>query len=149
MLRRISMTPEDIIRGLRDVLPGADASVAKAANPCHPIRWGKSSRSYCRRLVRRIDDRAAGSRFHTREHIVPHERLAIDEADPVGATVELPQIAVARRVDEAFDNSVATPVINQDRRQYFVPIPRVVLMMRKVALDRAVTNVERHDRFQR
>jgi len=72
MLRRISMTPEDIIRGLRDVLPGAG-------------------------LCARIDDRAAGSRFHTREHIVLHERLAIDEADLVGATVELPQIAVAPR----------------------------------------------------
>ena len=42
-----------------------------------------------------------------------HEWLAGNKPDVVGAAFELPEVAIARRVDEAFDRPVAMPVIDR------------------------------------
>src|SRR3989442_1673477 len=65
-----------------------------------------------------------------------------NEVDLVASALELPEIAVSRDVDEALYGSPVAPVVDDQRRREFVPIPGVVGMILKVSLDLPGAGVE-------
>src|SRR5439155_51531 len=98
------------------------------------------------RLARLIDLGPSGPGIEPLEHVLAHVGLAGDELDLAVGALELPEIAVARDVDEALHASPVAPVVDDQRRRDFVPIPGVVRMILEVSLDLPGAGVEGDDR---
>ena len=80
------------------------------------------------------------------EDVLVDVRLAVDELDRAVRALEEPQIAVARDVDESLDRASVAPVVDEDRRRHFVPVPRLVRVVLEVALDLPGRHVDRDRR---
>src|SRR6516164_3963937 len=98
------------------------------------------------RVAVRIDVGPPCLRIEFSEDVLPDERLAIDESDPAVCPLEEPQVAVARDVDQSLDRPAAAREVNEDRRRDFVPVPRFVRVVLKVALHLAGRGIERYGR---
>src|SRR2546430_785258 len=98
------------------------------------------------RFVRGVDFRPSRFRIEALEDVLIDVRLAFDERDRTGASLEKPQIPVTRDVDEPLDRAAVAPVVDENRRRDLVPVPRVVLVILEVAFERAGCDVERDDR---
>src|SRR3989442_8031330 len=85
----------------------------------------------------------SGLGIQTPEHILIDVGFAFDELDRPRASLEEPQITIARDINQAFDGASVALVVHEDGRRDFVVIPRVVLVVLEVALDRARRHVER------
>src|SRR5206468_12631519 len=96
--------------------------------------------------ARRIHIRSARLRIETPEYVLPDVGCAIDEANGAAASLEKPEIAVARHVDEAADGSAAALVIDEDRRRYLVPVPGIVRVVLEMAFDFSGRDVQRDRR---
>src|SRR5262249_6784060 len=88
-------------------------------------------------LARFIDIRPGGFGIETLENVLAHVGLAGDEVDLVVGALELPEVTVARDVDEALHGSSIPLVVERKRRRGFVLIPGIVGMILEVAFDRA------------
>src|SRR5262249_15114418 len=56
--------------------------------------------------------------------------------------LEKPQIPIARHVDETFDHAAVAPIVDQDRRRHFVPVPGIIWMVLVVAFDLSRRHIE-------
>src|SRR6185436_14496046 len=86
----------------------------------------------------------AGLRIEALEDVLLHERCAVDEIDLAARTLEEPEVAVARDVDQSLDRPAVAPEVDENRRRHFVPVPRFIRVVLEVALDGAGGDVERH-----
>src|SRR6266705_6997140 len=86
------------------------------------------------RLAALVDIGPSGPGIETLEHVLAHVGLAGNEVDLVVRALELPEIAVASDVDKALHGSPIAPVVDDQRRRDFVPIPGVVRMILEVSL---------------
>src|SRR5438552_240414 len=98
------------------------------------------------RLARLIDLGPSGPGIEPLEHVLAHVGLAGDELDLAVGALELPEIAVARDVDEALHASPVATVVDDQRRRDFVPIPGVVGMILEVSPDLPGAGAEGDDR---
>src|SRR2546426_5904808 len=97
-------------------------------------------------FVSGVHVRTSGLGIQTPEHILIDVGFAFDELDRPRASLEEPQITIARDINQAFDGAPVALIVHEDGRRDFVVIPRVVLVVLEVALDRAGRYVERDRR---
>jgi len=102
------------------------------ASPCLPRARGKSRRACpCAGYVL-VVRRPARGRVDALEDVLLDVGRRRDERDLVGAPLQAVEIAVARRLDEAFDRAAVLREVGDDRRVRLVPSPRLVPVVLEV-----------------
>src|SRR4029077_19907983 len=72
--------------------------------------------------------------------------FAFDEANFGVAAFQEPQVPIAGDIDETLHRAVVAPVVDQNRRRDFVPIPGIVWMILEVSLDLTGGHIDRDGR---
>ena len=112
------------------------------------MRWTEVRHSVGAGLLDRINHWTSRLRIEARVDVLPDEWLPVDEIDLVFGALEKPEITASADIDQPLDCPAASTVVDENRRRYFVPVPRLVWIVLLMPDDFSIRDVQGDGRAQ-